>query len=379
MCSVLTRIELHSFKCFEILRLPLAPLTLLTGLNASGKSSVLQAIVLLHQTMREHEWSTRLVLNGSGVRLGAASDVAGRAGFKMALEDEDNVYRWAFGGDRRDMSMEVQLVAVNDRTFRLPQELRYLLPLDEVEVSSPFTRPLRNLTYVTAERIAPKEAYPLKDPRLVGVVGPRGEHAVSVLHWGRDEPVIAGLVLPDAPALRLHQVQMRMSTLFPGCELDLQQAPRANAVTLGLRTSTSTDFHNPVHTGFGLTQILPIVVAALSATRGDIILLENPEVHLHPAGQAMMGLFLADVANAGIQVVVETHSDHVLNGVRRAVKSCQISSEKVAIHFFRPPSDETAQVLSPTLDDSGNVDEWPEGFFDQFDKDSNYFAGWAED
>ena len=379
MCSVLTRIELHSFKCFELLRLPLAPLTLLTGLNASGKSSVLQAIVLLHQTMREHEWSTRLVLNGSGVRLGAASEVAGRAGFDMALGDEDNTYRWAFGGDRRDMSMEVQLVAVNDRTFRLPQELRYLLPPDETEASAPFTRPLRNLTYITAERIAPQEAYPLEDPRLVGVVGPRGEHAVSVLHWGRDEPVIAGLVLPDVPALRLHQVQRRMSTLFPGCEIDLQQAPRANAVTLGLRTSTVTDFHNPVHTGFGLTQILPIVVAALSATKGDIILLENPEVHLHPAGQAMMGQFLADVAHAGIQVVVETHSDHVLNGVRRAVKRCQIDSEKVAIHFFRAPSDESAQVLSPTLDDSGNIDDWPDGFFDQFDKDSNYFAGWAED
>ena len=64
---MLTRLDLRFFKCFERLRLPLAPLTLLTGLNASGKSSVLQALVLLHQTMREHEWTTRLALNGSGV------------------------------------------------------------------------------------------------------------------------------------------------------------------------------------------------------------------------------------------------------------------------------------------------------------------------
>ncbi len=376
---MLTRLELRSFKCFELLRLPLAPLTLLTGLNASGKSSILQAIVLLHQTMREHEWSTRLVLNGTGVRMGAASDVAGRVGFEIALEYDENVYRWAFGGDRRDMSVEVELVAVNNRTFKLPQELRYLLPPDEAEAASPFTRPLRNLTYITAERIAPQEAYPLEDPRLVSVVGSRGEHAVSVLHWGRDEPVIDGLVLQGVPALRLHQVQRRMSTLFPGCEIDLQQAPRSNAVTLGLRTSKATEFHKPVHTGFGLTQILPIMVAALSANKSDIILIENPEVHLHPAGQALMGQFLADVARAGIQVVVETHSDHVLNGVRRAVKARQLKSEQVAIHFFRPPSDEATQILSPTVDDSGNIDDWPEGFFDQFDKDANYFAGWAED
>ncbi len=384
MSSVLTQLELRSFKCFEFLRLPLTPLTLLTGLNASGKSSILQAIVLLHQTMREHEWSTRLVLNGAAVRLGTASDVAGRAGFEIALEDEENSYRWVFGGNRRDMSMDVRLVAVKDRTFRSPQELRYLLPPDEAEAASLFTRPLRNLTYVTAERIAPQEAYPLEDPRLVNVVGPRGEHAVSVLHWGRDEPVIDGLVLRDEPPLLLHQVQERMRTLFPGCAIVLEQAsktqaPMANVVTLGLRTSNATDFHSPVHTGFGLTQVLPIMVAALSVNKGDILLIENPEVHLHPAGQALMGRFLAEVAHAGIQVVVETHSDHVLNGVRRAVKSCIIDSEQVSIHFFKPPSDEEAQALSLTLDESGNIDYWPEGFFDQFDKDLNYFAGWAED
>ena len=286
---MLTHLELRSFKCFELLRLPLAPLTLLTGLNASGKSSVLQAIVLLHQTMREHEWSTRLVLNGAGVRLGAESDVAGRAGFEIGLEHDENFYRWAFRGDRRDMSMQAQLVAVNGRRFERPQELRFLLPPDEVEAASSFTRSLRNLTYITAERIAPQEAYSLEDPRIVSVVGPRGEHAVSVLYCGFDEPIIDELALGDVPPLLLHQVQQRMSRLFPGCEIDLQQAPRANAVTLGLRTSKATEFHKPVHTGFGITQILPIMVAALSSNKGDIILIENPEVHLHPAGQALMG------------------------------------------------------------------------------------------
>ena len=72
---MLTRIDLRHLKCFEALKLPLRPLTLLSGANASGKSSVMQALVLLHQTMREHEWSSRLMLNGSAVRLGAVADV----------------------------------------------------------------------------------------------------------------------------------------------------------------------------------------------------------------------------------------------------------------------------------------------------------------
>ena len=108
-------------------------------------------------------------------------------------------------------------------------------------------------------------------------------------------------------------------------------------------------------------------------------MIENPEAHLHPAGQALMGRFLADAAQSGIQILVETHSDHVLNGVRRSVKSDEgITADQVFIHFFRPRSEGGPQIISPLLDDSGNIDYWPEGFFDQFDKDMNYFAGWGE-
>ena len=383
---MLTRLELKAFKCFELLRLPLAPLTLLTGLNASGKSSILQALALLHQTMREHEWTTRLTLNGTDVRLGTVLDVvdevSGKHVFGIALRhtgnsDNENDYAWIFVGDRRDMSMKVRWVSIDGRTVEKPQELRYLLPPGENRAASSLTKRLRNLTYITAERMAPQRVYALEDPHGVDVVGPRGEHTASVLHWGRDERVLDELVLPGTPPLRLRQVEARMSTLFPGCALDLQQAPWANVVTLGLRTSDETGFHNPIHTGFGLTQILPVMVAALSASKGDTILIENPEVHLHPAGQALMGQFMAEVASAGIQVLAETHSDHVLNGVRRAVKDDRLAADRVAIHFFRPRSDQQSQVLTPTLDTSGNIDNWPEGFFDQFDTDVNYFAGWG--
>ncbi len=95
----------------------------------------------------------------------------------------------------------------------------------------------------------------------------------------------------------------------------------------------------------------------------------------------MMGEFLAEVASVGVQVMIETHSDHVLNGIRRAIKQRKLLPENVALHFFRPrhESDETGipQVQTPSLDIEGNVDTWPAGFFDQFDKDMNYFAGWA--
>jgi len=374
---MLTRLDLKYFKCFELLRLPLGHLTLLSGSNASGKSSALQALVLLHQTMREHEWSTRLMLNGEAIKLGTVSDVVdkvhGRRSFEIGVIDDEQTYSWAFTGERAELSMAVDCVTVGQEANEQPESLRHLLPPTIVTL---LANRLRNLTYITAERIGPREVYALEDRQIASVVGPAGEHAVSVLHWGRDEPVLDGLVTEGVINKRLHQVEARMRMFFPGCGLEVQQVPKVNAVTLGLRTSDATDFHRPIHVGFGLTQVLPIVIAALSVAKEDILLIENPEVHLHPAGQALMGQFLAEVASAGVQVIVETHSDHVLNGIRRFTKSGRIQPEQVAIHFFRPHSTDMAQVVSPQIDATGNIDIWPDGFFDQFDKDMNHFAGW---
>lgn len=378
---MLDRLDLQCFKCFELLRLPLSPLTLLTGSNASGKSSVLQSLVLLQQTMREQEWSTRLMLNGAVTHLGSVADVVdkvhGRKSFGMGLLDGDLHCAWVFAGDRAELSMAVERVEIGEVVSEHPESLRYLLPEDVGAPAANFAARLRGLTYITAERMGPRDVYDLVDPQTATVVGPIGEHAASVLYWGRDERVRDGLVVPGTPPTRLHQVGERMRAFFPGCGIELQQVPQANAVTLGLRTSDDTDFHRPVNVGFGLTQILPIIVAALSASENDLLLIENPEVHLHPAGQSLMGQFLGDVARAGVQVVVETHSDHVLNGIRRAVKSQRLESEMVSMHFFRERSLGGAQVVSPMMDSTGNIDAWPQGFFDQFDKDASYFAGWG--
>jgi len=379
---MINRIDIKYFKCFELLRLPLSDLTLLSGGNASGKSSVLQTLVLLHQTMREHEWSTKLMLNGEAISLGTVADVVdkvnGRRTFEIGIVDDEQKYHWTFGGDRAEMSMLVDHIAVGEVSLEGPELLRYLLPYDVGQTAPSLAHRLRSLSYITAERVGPREVYPVDDRQIAPVVGPAGEHAVSVLHWGRDEPVLDELAIEGKPNTRLRQVEERMRMFFPGCALMLQQVPQANAVTLGLRTSEDTDFHRPVHVGFGLTQVLPIVIAALSATKGDLLLIENPEVHLHPAGQAHMGQFLAEVAQAGVQVIIETHSDHVLNGIRRSVKAERLKPEQVTIHFFRPRSAEEAQVLTPLLDRSGNIDIWPDGFFDQFDKDMNFFAGWGK-
>jgi len=378
---MLNSLSLRYFKCFESLHLPLSPLTLLSGTNASGKSSVLQALVLLHQTMREHEWSTRLMLNGKSIKLGTVLDVVneliGGKSFEVAVTDNGQTVSWFFTGQKRsELSLAVSSVTIGQSINDQPQLLRHLFPPTN-EISSLANR-LRNLTYVTAERTGPRETYALEDMQIASVVGATGEHAMSLFYSRRDEPILDDLILKTESRNTLfHQVTGRMQQFFPNCLLAVEKVQNVNAVTLRLKTSSATEFHRPVNVGFGLTQVLPIVIAALSAQKEDILLIENPEVHLHPAGQALMGQFLAEVASAGVQVIIETHSDHILNGIRRFVKSGGIQPEQVALHFFRVPSTENiAQVVSPQINRNGDLDSWPDGFFDQFDKDMIFFAGW---
>lgn len=384
---MLKQIELRNFKCFSQLKLPLRPLTLLSGRNSSGKSSVLHALALLHQTCREHEHSTRLMLNGSALSLGTVSDVIdemqGRRTIGITISDQDCDYDWEFEGNRPEMSMVVTRArsSLNFEDGTELGELRYLLPVPvgkELDDGSLQMR-LRDMSYLSAERLGPRETYSLVDPWHGSVVGSRGEHAVGILYNDADEKVLDGLAIQEVPPIRLRQTEAHMRRFFPGCELSVERVPRANAVTLGLRTSKDTGFHRPVHIGFGLTQVFPIVVASLFARRNGILMIENPEVHLHPAGQAEMGEFLAEVAVAGVQVILETHSDHVLNGVRRAVKKGKLSPADAAVHFFRPRRDMLQglpQAQSMAMDHDGGIDSWPDGFFDQLDKDTNYFAGW---
>ncbi len=355
---------------------------MLSGSNASGKSSIMQCLVLLHQTMVEHEWSNRLVLNGHTLQLGTAQDVIdkvhGRHSFELGISLGENSFDWSFSGEREDMSLEIKNVTVNTEYLKNPEKLQYLLPYGKNLPVSELAQRLYSLTYITAERIGPRDYYPLEDELNAQVVGPKGEHSISLLYSKRDKKVSDRVAIkPIAPTL-INQVQAWMQCFFPKCELTVEKVAKINAVTLGLRTSNDTNFHRPIHVGFGLTQILPIIVASLAADVGDMLLIENPEVHLHPSGQVLMGQFLAAIADSGVQVVLETHSDHILNGIRRSVKNRNISENNVTLHYVRAREEDHDQVITPQIDEQGNIDFWPEGFFDQFDKDINFFAGWGD-
>lgn len=386
---MLTRVILENFKCFEHLRLPLAPLTLLTGFNSAGKSSVLQAIGVLHQTILENEWSSELFLNGSIVTLGTVREVVnetqGGRGFGIGVETEQSSCFWAMESlDTKSLTIPIRHIKWEGKVYDvlLNNEngsfLRRLLPQELINTSIEVKELgflLNSLEYINAERSGPRDIYPMSvEPGDMGV-GVNGEKTPWVLYQYSDRTILEGLLFPgnQNPFLQ-SQVKSWLNIFFPGADLNVSPIQGANLVSLGLRMADTQEFRRPKNVGYGLTHILPIITACLVSSRNRVLLIENPEAHLHPSGQSAMGTFLAQAVSAGIQIIVETHSDHILNGVRKAVKKRILSRDKVAIHFFNPLIND--KVITPLIDQEGNLDSWPQGFFDQLDADTSSLVGW---
>jgi predicted ATPase len=164
-----------------------------------------------------------------------------------------------------------------------------------------------------------------------------------------------------------------MGQLFPGFQLEVKRVDAANLVTIGIRTHPGGDFYRPTNVGFGLSHILPIFVAAVAMQPGRTLVVENPETHLHPAAQSLTGYFLAMAASAGVQLIIETHSDHVLNGIRRAIRDSRLKSDDAAIYFFSGERIESGAAFdNVTVDGAGRIKGWPPGFFDQMERDIDY-------
>jgi CRISPR-associated Cas5-like protein len=168
-----------------------------------------------------------------------------------------------------------------------------------------------------------------------------------------------------------------LGTLFVGAQANVQLIPQVSLLSLQFRLSEIGSWRRPANIGYGLSYAFPVLVALLTAQEGQLVVIDSPEAHLHPSAQSRMGRLLAHFAAAGVQILVETHSDHLLNGVRLAVKNRTLPHVDVRIHFFTGATSEGHGVLSPAIDPDGRIDEWPDGFLDQSEKDLSQLTGWA--
>lgn len=387
-------IEIENFKGLGSFSKPLGVLTLFTGQNAAGKSSVIQTLALLRQTAVEHEWSKELHLNGSSVQLGTMFDVidrnSGGTGFRLKLSNGTCACEWETSSQdrKRDLVAKISRISVlhdgidtiwNKEDLE-KTSMRRLVPHQPDQslcaVLEEIQEQLASICHISAERLGPREVYVAQTPLFYPEVGAFGEKTPWCLEQFADSDINPGLVLPGMPPFVRLTVQAWMSQLFPGFQLELKRVDAANLITMGIRTTPRGDFFRPANVGFGISHVLPIITACVAARPGRLVIVENPETHLHPAGQSLIGYFLAMSATEGVQVIVETHSDHVLNGMRRAVRDQKLSADEVKIFFFRGETNdegETRTIVDDVIiERGGRLRGWPTGFFDQLESDLDY-------
>ena len=352
-------LRLNAFKCFRNAAFELRNMTILTGANAAGKSSVIQALWLLKKIAeadRNGFDSVHIDDMESVINLGNVSDlihVAERDSETFALELDD--CKVVVHESERDKEV-AEFDVLGDDTC-----------LDQVYPN--------DYLYLMAERIGPRDES-FRMPFIKGNVncGISGTYTASIIDGNYMATVDAARSLDEADKMDKFSVLLDawVDYIFPGISVRVvNMSDKVCKIVMRSRVTGNTDISAP-NIGFGISYALPILVEALLVPKGGWLVIENPEVHLHAKAQSNLGYFLGVIAASGVRVVLETHSEHIVDGVRRALvcRGC-LKPEDVAIYFMEAKNEDPANinVTCIEMDGDGNLSDSPVDFFDQVRQD----------
>lgn len=371
-------IDIKNFKSIKEKQFPLKNLNLLLGLNGMGKSSFIQALLALKQSPNLN--NGRLDLNSDRfINLGTTKDV---------------LYQYS---KKKDLSLDLNFSSGNSLNlqFKYEPEADYFLGKN-IEINS-FTETFRkilqeslftdNFQYLNANRKEPTSVNPKNFSNVVNSrnIGNHGEFTAHFIEvFNGDDLQFDNLLHKESVSKdTVTGKEIINKTLINQINLWMGEiSPNVNVRT----TSISSDFilleyvykqpnfgntnrYKPENVGFGISYGLPVVVSLLAARPGELIIIENPESHIHPRGQAELGRLIAKAAMNDVQVIIETHSDHILNGIRVAVKENEVSKDKVAIFYFEreiEADEQYSKITDITVDQKGELSSYPLDMLDEW-------------
>lgn len=387
---MIKKLHLKNFKSHRDTELNIKALTLISGVNNIGKSSILQSLLLLRQTFKKGLLEKGLDLNKPLVSIGVGNDALYKLAATPFLTIELNT-------DNADYSFVYQ---INDDTTLdasfIPIYEESVIPVqnDTNTQGTPLSKSLfgSDFQYLSASRWAgtsdfPIASYEVNSERQISLEYGQGELLGNFLYAYKGEPTfnyIGGV--GDEPIGLLDQVIYWERLISTGITIDVQKKPDNTGFRIiygskGTEGKKSIEGFRAENIGYGVSYSLSVVTALLSAKPGALIMIENPEAHLHPEGQAELARLMCLVAQRGIQVMVETHSDHIINGVLVNCKRFEkegrgIDRENVSMYYFSGQDENHAVVYEEVkIMSDGNVEYQPKGFFDRIEKDIDYLLG----
>jgi len=354
---MIEKICIENFKSLKNIVIETKHLNLLAGLNGMGKSSFIQVLLLLKQS-DGITTNGELNLKGRMIEIGKGKDAlfqfASEEYIKLSLflSNENTLY-WSF-----HYHPESELLKSDQR---YPPNM-----LDEL---------LTGFQYLSAERIGPMAMYEASqqfvDAQNLGV---RGEYAVHFLHVnGNRFKIDKRLKHSQTDELALmNQVNGWLSEISPGIKLNVMELPGIDKMLLNYQFHLGfgrTNSFKPVNVGFGISYVLSIIICLLVGKNNSLLIIENPEAHIHPRGQVELGKLMALSSSCGTQLFVETHSDHIINGIRVAVKEKLIHKNDVNVSYFTKKTtidEQYTEVTEIKVDERGELSEYPKDFLDEW-------------
>lgn len=384
----LEQVKISNFKSLKDVSLKLNNLTLIAGVNSSGKSTFIQSLLLLKQNVDNIQTSVTFNsilkdVNDKDIIV-QIDDIIKKIspfildGEYITLGEGKNIlYQEAF-----NELIKIELCYLNEQslTVSFGVDSNFTVEHNNIlnEAYETTLNILKNFHYIRTDRAIPSITYPLSEQHIrKGNIGLNGEYTAHYLDKNRREILsIRELKHPESVTNQLlENVSKWLGEISHGIDIfvtvheQLQLASLTYQYVYGEQTTAQ---YTPLNIGFGVTYVLPIIVAILKSKPDDLLIIENPESHLHPAGQSKIAELCAIAASCGVQIIIETHSDHFLNGVRVATKKEILSPDESQIYYFEKKQDALETIAHPlNIDKEGRIDEWPKGFFDEWDNQLN--------
>ncbi|HUA98474.1 MAG TPA: AAA family ATPase [Terracidiphilus sp.] len=431
----ITRISVTGFKSLATKAdVEIRPLTVLAGANSSGKSSIMQPLLLMKQTLESdfnpagpfllsgpylQYTGTKQFLTRTGGRNGSSQPLTLEFGFNPGLtagmaysvEPEAGLNivetwgsnavtntKWKIAKDSTPEDLRAMLLELGSISLLMEQ-------VGFTQISVQDSGFYHSILYSAPEPLGRRrgETYFMQENlelnsqirRLIYVPGVRGDQSRKRLFAeiagpgffpGSFEYYLPTLI--DSWDVDVHGDRRKIHDLI-GALRTLELASGIGSRRLSeseievsiprTRNSADDDPVNIADVGLAVPIVLPVLVALIEADPGQLVYIEQPELHLHPRAQWRLAQLLARAANRGVKLVIETHSSLLLQGILTQVARNQIANDKVILHWFWRDAEtgmSTAESAEP--DSAGRVGEWPEDFSDVELKASNEYLDAAE-
>ncbi|KMY49554.1 AAA family ATPase [Peribacillus loiseleuriae] len=414
----ITEITVSGYKSIrESKSIKIKPLTLLAGTNSSGKSSFIQPLLMMKQTLEEGFDPGPLLLNGAHVRFTSADQLLHtnfngkkeeqfQVGFEINNEDRcDVTYRKVSNGftidktyykvTELDENYKKQETEITLHKDEMRKDIKSIIPpylsdlmkkmdggLQASVVrnrcflkanihlgndknlvftefpSQTFDRAIRNILHLPGLRGNPERTYPTtavdSDFENTYLPGNFEKYVASLINKWQTNDEIKLSELGNYLSL-LGLTDKVRTTRIDDTQVSIN-------VGRGVKDSLN-DLVNIADVGLGVSQTLPVLVALVYARPGQMVYIEQPEIHLHPRAQYMFASILSKIISKGVKVVMETHSSLIIKGIQTAVAKNEINNKDAALHWFSRNKDfgET-EIISSNLDSNGAFGDWPIDF-----------------